>query len=598
MPEEKEISLSIEEMNKLRVSLGLKPLEDDREAKQRERKREEELRLQQEKEERTAQLAAQTKKLKKQRELAATGLVASNGQLSGPTIAAQAEDTDDALAWIERSRKLERIKAEQRALAAQRTAELAALDAQIEASAYSTKDLAGLKVAHDANAFNEEATVLVLKDQSVLEDDEPELENPLLADAQRRQAAQEAAKKKLYDPHEDQARPILHKYDDDFIVAPAGFHIGTEHHHQHHHHDGQESQTLSHDVGFASEYMTPAEFAKLSRRRAKPRTALTGQLRTDALARMDDAPDALARMDDAPDARASRDASSKLSRDAAQAAADAQRRAQRYEHARTALNTQTRAHTQAHANDRASALAAAVRDRLKAKAAPQSDGIVFNADTAFVRAIAMNPTEKPVEAPPQLPQAPSPPQMLGQWRDADADADAGAGTPESHEHEHDRERVEMVDELAEQEIGSGLASALAVLRSKGAHKEQMQIVRGRTNDERIDVNDGTTHFTLNYLDAQGRPLTQKEAFRELSHRFHGRESGKRKTEAALRKLEDARKRHIMPSNDTPLHTAEALRLAAAKAQQPFIVLSGTGAQPLPTAPPEEPRKRRKTKYKK
>ena len=42
---------------------------------------------------------------------------------------------------------------------------------------------------------------------------------------------------------------------------------------------------------------------------------------------------------------------------------------------------------------------------------------------------------------------------------------------------------------------------------------------------------------IDYIDESGRNLNQKEAFRALSHRFHGKGSGKRKQEKRSKKLE-------------------------------------------------------------
>lgn len=47
---------------------------------------------------------------------------------------------------------------------------------------------------------------------------------------------------------------------------------------------------------------------------------------------------------------------------------------------------------------------------------------------------------------------------------------------------------------------------------------------------------------LKYVDADGRSLDQKEAFKELSHQFHGKGSGKGKTDKRLKKLEAERRR--------------------------------------------------------
>ena len=42
---------------------------------------------------------------------------------------------------------------------------------------------------------------------------------------------------------------------------------------------------------------------------------------------------------------------------------------------------------------------------------------------------------------------------------------------------------------------------------------------------------------VEYVDDNGRMMSPKEAFRYLSHRFHGKGSGKRKTEKRSRKVE-------------------------------------------------------------
>jgi len=43
---------------------------------------------------------------------------------------------------------------------------------------------------------------------------------------------------------------------------------------------------------------------------------------------------------------------------------------------------------------------------------------------------------------------------------------------------------------------------------------------------------------LEYVDEHGRTMTPKEAFRYLSHRFHGKGSGKKKLEKRIKKSEE------------------------------------------------------------
>src|SRR5277367_1829265 len=48
---------------------------------------------------------------------------------------------------------------------------------------------------------------------------------------------------------------------------------------------------------------------------------------------------------------------------------------------------------------------------------------------------------------------------------------------------------------------------------------------------------------LEYVDDHGRVIPPKEAFRALSHRFHGKGSGKKKTEKRMKKAEEEQVDH-------------------------------------------------------
>ncbi|KAK2797168.1 hypothetical protein FQN51_008813 [Onygenales sp. PD_10] len=59
---------------------------------------------------------------------------------------------------------------------------------------------------------------------------------------------------------------------------------------------------------------------------------------------------------------------------------------------------------------------------------------------------------------------------------------------------------------------------------------------------------------LKYVDEFGRLMDQKEAFKHLSHQFHGKGSGKMKTEKHLKKIEEEKKREAMSTLDSSQHT--------------------------------------------
>ncbi|POS82877.1 hypothetical protein EPUL_005693 [Erysiphe pulchra] len=54
---------------------------------------------------------------------------------------------------------------------------------------------------------------------------------------------------------------------------------------------------------------------------------------------------------------------------------------------------------------------------------------------------------------------------------------------------------------------------------------------------------------LKYIDEFGRSMNKKEAFKHLSHQFHGKGSGKQKTEKVLKKIEDEKRRLAQSSLD-------------------------------------------------
>lgn len=83
------------------------------------------------------------------------------------------------------------------------------------------------------------------------------------------------------------------------------------------------------------------------------------------------------------------------------------------------------------------------------------------------------------------------------------------------------------------------------------------------------------NFKLEYVDEGGRALNEKEAFRQLSHRFHGKGSGKKKIEKRAAKVDQQNLLDNASSTDTPLGTVELLRQKQVSEQTPYLVLSGT-----------------------
>ncbi|KAL2832798.1 SART-1 protein [Aspergillus pseudoustus] len=79
---------------------------------------------------------------------------------------------------------------------------------------------------------------------------------------------------------------------------------------------------------------------------------------------------------------------------------------------------------------------------------------------------------------------------------------------------------------------------------------------------------------LKYIDEFGRQMNQKEAFKHLSHQFHGKGSGKMKTEKRLKKIEEEKKREAMSALDSSQHTGmnNAMGATARKNRQAGVRL--------------------------
>ena len=81
-------------------------------------------------------------------------------------------------------------------------------------------------------------------------------------------------------------------------------------------------------------------------------------------------------------------------------------------------------------------------------------------------------------------------------------------------------------------------------------------------------------FQLRRPDGFGREMNEKEAFKELSHVFHGKGSGKMKTEKRLKKIEEEKKRESMSTLDSSQNTGmnTAVGTAARKNRQAGVRL--------------------------
>ena len=132
---------------------------------------------------------------------------------------ADGEQDLDAKAWLKSSKsRQKKIEADRR----RRLEEELAERERLAALAYGSDDLAGLKVAHEASAFDETdgEQILTLRDAAIdeLEEEDAQLENVDLRESEKLKERADLKKKKAYDPMSNEEMPgernLLGQYDE------------------------------------------------------------------------------------------------------------------------------------------------------------------------------------------------------------------------------------------------------------------------------------------------------------------------------------------------------------------------------------------------
>lgn len=92
------------------------------------------------------------------------------------------------------------------------------------------------------------------------------------------------------------------------------------------------------------------------------------------------------------------------------------------------------------------------------------------------------------------------------------------------------------------------------------------------NESFLDARQRFSDIKIEHYDQEGNLLTPKEAYKLLSHKFHGIKPGKGKQEKMRKKKEQARRMQSFALGDTPLGTASALRERQKTTGEAHIVL--------------------------
>ncbi|KAA1073540.1 hypothetical protein PGT21_014990 [Puccinia graminis f. sp. tritici] len=689
-------SLSIEETNKIRISLGLKPLptpadststtqelDPDQQAEDNYNKHRQE----------EADGAASKKvaerviKAKENRERLAKLSGRGLGELVPSNLQAGEDDVDDLKKWVKRHKK-KSAKNDSQLAAKKKEAELNADEVE-----YGSRDLEGLKVGHDlkdieSNMNEEEKMVLTLKDSKILDGEDDELENVELAEQNRTKEAfelkrqgRQAGEYTGYDDDEflnpGQSQTVLAKYSDTIDgKVDKSFRLG------HDHSVDQDPSNLHSTIDAANRSkITKKETADILKKDLlsldysktigndyleegdpgfKKKTKKTKSKKSKQRAPTSTVPEEEAEdrpkdgMDiDPPNPRQPTVEADVIDDEELQVAMSRMRREAgklRRKHHQTEQKSADKSDQDEDMIEARSSLPAE-NEKEEEEEEVEDGRLVIDDASEFIRTISLQQERlaelrRKEEVARNKPKPVSIEPSLGAIAESETDSVIDEEA-ERREMERlmagDSEKVikqdkpevgevkEVEDEStsygatgSEQYVSGGMASTLSLLKSQGLikpmtpeerekerlYKEKMawlieqrrreaarelekektkkmgdakdQATREYENRMREaaaakDAMEAYRHYKpdveIKYNDEFGRELSRKEAWKALSHKFHGKGSGKAKTEKRIKKIEEEKKLAAMASGDTPTGTNEAFRKRQEKLGTATMILS-------------------------
>jgi len=667
---------SIEEVNKLRKSMGMKllpvPGADNRDQSDSPEPEEDpgstlETREAQAYDNYRKTREAEVAKKKREDKAAAIKKAREKAQrsavLEGKGLGDLDEEADlDAKSWLKSQKKRQKKIAKARKLEEEQAAAAAAAAAEVQ---YSAKDLTGIKVGHDMTSFLDgDEQVLTLKDTDVLneEEDEDELENQELREREKLKEKLELKKKKpVYDPNdidETGERSILAQYDEEihgkqkklFKLNAQEISTGLE--------DilsgpAQKRKLQSLDVETLGkplpnllspscslickltadqpEDAPPSDYLDISeikvKKPKKKKSKVTRQRPADDDDILIPAEEPVDQDSQLMDVDSGAGAFAKKRKTVDESFVDD-------DDLQNSLARQRRDALKKRKKTRPEDIARQFRE--EASQEPESEngesggqpgGITLDEITGFVDTL-QKPGENEERKPRSKPKPDQPITAMDRDSSDEGEDEAMEDATAVKEEDLDHEQGHLADVTTtgveeEQSIGQGMGAALKLLKDRGLlkdehgdernaqfrkkqiflaelHRRMAQFdeeakvqrerdrasgrldrmsVREREDWQRQQNTMRDQHHSrvmdqlyregyrpsveLKYFDEHGRSLDQKEAFKHLSHQFHGKGSGKGKTDKRLKKIEDEKRRE----SQSMLDASQNVGMSSAAAQQ-------------------------------
>jgi U4/U6.U5 tri-snRNP-associated protein 1 len=541
----------------------------------------------------------------------------------------------DAKAWLQNSKsRQKKIEAERRRRLEEELAEREKL-ATVE---YGEEDLAGIKVAHEASAFDEieDEQILTFKDAAIdeLEEEDAELENAELREREKLKEKVDLKKRKVYDAlsqGESGERTLLSQYDEKkrkaFTLGPVAEErdakrqaVG----------DILRAQPISLDIlkeRPLSDYVDSPENIKIKKPK-KNKTKSRQKTDEDDIFPASSWPDAGTKGGHSIDIDRPQTTMSNTEGFSRSSLIDD-------DDLRLGLDLSRRQAFKKRKLLKPEDIARAIREERSATPDEPEEpaGLVIDETSEFVQNFQKRDMSEKKKSTPKSPDAVSPPSD-----DEDGDGDVimreehavglsqveqAANTPEisatgleeeatldgpslggalkllrprgllqSSETDlnlHDRQnetflqkkrRLEIESEnrirlqrLHERESGGSRLSA-AEKQELAMYRNQAQSHADSRNLAKLFESEYRPNVTIKHVDDTGRELNVKEAFKHLSHKFHGKGSGAGKTAKMLKKIADEKKREATTALDTSQATGmnNAMGTTAKKNKQAGVRL--------------------------
>ncbi|XP_071722228.1 LOW QUALITY PROTEIN: SART-1 family protein DOT2-like [Rutidosis leptorrhynchoides] len=227
----------------------------------------------------------------------------------------------------------------------------------------------------------------------------------------------------------------------------------------------------------------------------------------------------------------------------------------------------------------------AAEDQNTSTGEPQENKVVFTEMNDFVWGLQLNEEAHVLDSEDVFMEEDEPTTSKKEMKE-----EAGGWSEINETEEEENHSTENKEEIVpdatihEAAVGKGLSGALRLLKDRGTLKESIEW-GGRNMDKKksklvgIVDNDPASNerfkdIRIERTDEFGRILTPKEAFRMLSHKFHGKGPGKMKLEKRQKQYQEELKLKQMKNSDTPSLSVARMRDAQAQLQSPYLVLSG------------------------